>query len=178
VTERRTDKLLRDLFVLYSKYGRAEFEAAIKALESGSAIQMLLRVAASSAETFARIVPNEAERRSVTRKRATPKERLDQFIADLLARGDEDSVVVARFVADVAERKALRNAPILREYSRRLGIPLDGKMDRRVLAMKIGEVLLNEPRERRRVHMASGMQFGSEASSLEGWSKIIVKDQK
>jgi hypothetical protein len=164
--------------MLYSKYGRAEFEAAIEALESSDAIQMLLRVARRSADTFAKTIPNEAERKSVTRKRTTPKERLDQFVADLSGRGDEDSLVVARFVADVAERKALRNAPILREYSKRLGVPLDGKTDRRLLAVKIGEVLLNEPPDRRRAHMEAGMQFGSEASSLEGWSKIIVKGEK
>jgi hypothetical protein len=179
VTAKRSDRLVREMLNLYSKYGRSEFEKAIRMLESGESIGMLLRlmrtaeVTAASANSI-----SGTARRSVTKKKKSSREGLAEFLSDLSNRRTDDPDALAQFVSDIAERKLLPSAALLREYYRRLGFSTDSKMDRAVLAKKIGQMLLDQSPEVRRNHMEVAVKMGTEKSSLQAWSDVIVKQDR
>ena len=179
MSQSRADQLVREIFGLYSKYGYSEFERAIKMLESGASVEILLRimrVAKSAAGSLAH--GDNAARRSTKNRKKSPRERLAEFISDLPSRAGDQSDVVARFVSDIAERKLLQNAAMLREYSRRLGLPVDAKMDRAIVARKIGDALLIQSQTMRKDSIELAAKLGTEKSSLQEWSDVIVKGHR
>jgi hypothetical protein len=176
VKENNVDKLIRDLFALYSKYGRSAFENAINELQSGRTIERLLHATSATRDALARVSARPRNLHTSNKTRKTPKERLEEFLNNVSKAGTEDAVIIARFVSDIAERRALRTVPSLRQFSERIGITQNSNIDRRILAMKIGERLLEVPPEQRQAYLATGVQSGRESSSLRQWSKIIVKD--
>jgi len=110
MSKTRVDDLIQDLFGLYSRYGRVEFERAIKALESGKELRSLLSLTTAAQTSFMPKPTNMQKRVTAPRKAKSPRQRLDEFLADLGSRGGEESNLVARFVSDVAERRLLRSA--------------------------------------------------------------------
>jgi hypothetical protein len=177
MSQSRSDQLLRDLLSLYSKYGAASFEEAIRSLESGAYTNTLLRTL--RATRAARISRNKKPPVVVpiTRKKR-PKEYLSEFMSNLSKTETTDSVMVASLVTGIVERTILPNASILREYARRLGLPVDGKMDRPTVARKIGEVILSQSPNTRMANIGLASKMGSQGSSLQAWSDIIVNRGK
>ncbi len=170
---------MRELLGLYSKYGMSEFQRAIQVLESGEYRDIFLRAlrvtetAGASTNTSAR-----TESTIHSKRKKQPKEYLAEFISELSERGTDDSRRIASFVTEIAERRLLSNAAVLRDYSRRMGLSVDGKMDRATVARKIGETILSQSSEVRNNNIQLAARMGSQESTLQAWSDIIVKDNK
>jgi hypothetical protein len=168
---------MRELFNLYSRYGAAEFERAVEALESGSYTNVLLRTLRAT-EMAGASVNTRSAMGGPTKKKKQPKEYLAEFVSELSKSRTDESDRIADFVRGIAERRILQNAAVLREYARRLGLPVDGKMDRPTVARKIGEVILSQSSDARRNNVELASKMGAQGSSLQAWSDIIVKGSK
>jgi hypothetical protein len=173
MNKERRAAIIHDLLALYERYEVAEIKDAIAAIERGDLFRDVVSLV-KSAESIR--CETERQRVYTATRRRTPKERFSAFVQDL-ERDDSDSDrQVAQFVRGVGSRNILRNAGSLREFAGALGIGNTGaKLDRFVLARRIGEELLKRSHQKRGELIEMAGQLGGEESSLREWSRIIVK---
>ena len=175
-TQRRTS-IIRDLLALYRRYDEREIKDAIEAIERGEALQDTLRLAALGHRLHARPRVSIAARQEPRQSsRARSRDSFNELVSRLLATGDEDDRRVAHFLTAIEQHHVLPTGASLRDFSRALGITIsDSKLDRLVIAKRVGDELLRHSKQERSEFLEMARQIGGGTSSLQEWSNIIVK---
>jgi len=172
---RRSQQLVRELLNLCTKYSSADFQQAIRQIESGEATHLLVRLSRGMASASNRDATQRAKQASPSRKRS-PKEQLDAYTRDLREKGDETSLLLAEFLTAISERVVLKNAATLRHYAAHLGLSSGTKLDRSLIARQIGDKLRELPASIPK-EIALASELSGSTSSLQAWSDLIVKDR-
>lgn len=171
--KRRSDQLISELLSLCVKYSASDFQQAIGSIESGEATFLLLRLARSAAEATNN-VSTQRKKRGRPSAKLTPKEQLKAYIASLRVTPDDNDRLLADFLTAISERTLLKNAAILRNYAAHLGVAIGTKLDRSLIARRVGEKLLENPSSLKK-QIALASELGGASSSLQAWSDVIVK---
>ena len=176
--EKPADELVRELLALYARYGANAFEAAITALKDGQAIQRVID-AARGINDVKPAFPTKPTRTASKKKaalRTSPREALAKFVSNLRETGSRREINVADFVAQISTKGALSSPRALRDFIIMIRLPSPGeKLDRHILAKKIAKRLLELPDHELDEKIKIGHDMSPEASSLMGWSNIIVR---
>lgn len=173
------DALIRELLLLYAKYGAEIFDDATKSLKQGALSRILadstkeISQAARGAE--AKWKPDPKTGRSA-RKQST-KQATQQYIAGLLSSEQEAEVMVARFTQAIVQRAVLKTPSSLKEYAEALGLTSAVPAERNEIARRIGVHLLTLPWQDAEAIMDAARKSDEPESSLEAWTNIIVKQE-
>ena len=175
---RTVDNLVRDLLLLYIRYGADKFDAALSELRTG---HLANRISDLSSEIvtvggdLARRKSGLSEHKSASKKR-TPKESFREYVKELKDAGADKELAVANFIEDISVGTFLPTARSLKYYLSMLGLSVNNvKLDRLKAAREIAAHLLQIPLEEARQKIESGREISAERSTLQGWSNIIVK---
>jgi len=163
-------EILRDLFALYSKYGKAEIEKAINELESGDSGRILAKLSRRSLEAFS---TKNSDVLGRSRRRSS-RDRLEEFLSRLAA-DDDGKKQIRALVAEIAGGRSLAGPKALGSFATQLGISAGKKIDRLALAQRIGETLAQKSESEIEQYVKLAHQLERRKSSLDEWSKIIVK---
>lgn len=168
---KRQTSLIRDLLAIFQKYNEEEITEGIAALRNGDALDGLFRLIEAGTVAF----PNARPHRDLrSRQRTNPREQFQNYVEKIA--GEQDSADVVEFLEAIARRQALRNTAALREFARLLRMELSGgKLDRHLVAKKIGEALLQHSSVDRRNLIEIASHWDGQHSSLGEWSNLIVK---
>ena len=86
MTESRSDRLLRELLALYVRYGEADFQRAVEALESGRAFELVGKIARLRSATVKRI--KQPENRASAKELRSSRDRFEDYLSVLRSRSD------------------------------------------------------------------------------------------
>ena len=166
----RSEQLLRDLFVLLSKYGSEDFKRALEEIESGRITGILKR----TIELYDNLPKTNQPKKSGNAH--TSRDRFYNFHSRLSKGEDELIQKIAAFSREIAEKKRLSNARLLTALANQLEISTARKVERYSLAQRIAERLVELRPDEVEHLLTLASQLDSQKSSLEEWSKIIVKE--
>ena len=161
---RKIDNLIREILLLYVKYGSEAFEEAMETLRRGAVsdviangVRELSRVAQEPSQVA---IVTEADqtfrpKRDRGAKRPSSKETAQSYITKLLKSKKENAASVGSFIQEIAQRTVLSSPSLLRNYIEMIGIPpLNARADRYSIARRIGEYLLARIMQRRLADVA------------------------
>lgn len=169
MSEKRSDKLLRELMALYAKYGASEFQAALTSLESGAVTDVLRRAILSRKSVGAKGSLKKEAETGVSNK------RLQELVKNLREKGDEKSRNIEIFLDFLATKERFPTNASLRVAAEAIKLKLPIKIDRAGALLLIAEKLedLSATEVRKLIDYARS-DFRS-SSSLQAWSDVILK---
>ena len=161
---RKIDNLIREILLLYVKYGSEAFEEAMETLRRGAVSDVIangMRELSRVAQELSQVaIVTEADqtfrpKRDRGAKRPSSKETAQSYITKLLKSKKENAASVGSFIQEIAQRTVLSSPSLLRNYIEMIGIPpLNARADRYSIARRIGEYLLARIMQRRLADVA------------------------
>lgn len=172
----RRQEIIYDILALYQKYGEQEIKFAIEAIRNGEALDSLLTLATVSKDLAARVPETKTTPTKSKTKARSPKDRFYALIETLENSQGEHTEQIIMLIKAITTRQLLHSVASLREFSNLLDIIIpDTRVDRYVVAKKIGEALLSRSIADQEHFFKTATQLGGGTSSLDEWSSIIVK---
>ena len=175
MTDQKSFILLAEILSVVRKYDHSDVMETInflRSLQHGPDIATMLENISKAQNG------RSSSRGAVSNKSAkkTPSEYLHAFLASLESSHGEKNSRIASFVLAIASRECLPNSRQLLQFAESLGQSrLTGKIDRKIIAKRIGESLLRLSDADLDRYIDRARQTGASSSSLQDWSNLIVK---
>lgn len=176
---RTTNNLIREILLLYVKYGSDAFEEASETLRQGRVSEVIvsgMRELSHAMQEQNQLTAGLREDRIA--KRSSSKEVVHNYISTLLSLKEDNANSVGKFIQEIVQRTVLSSPSLLRNYIEINGIPsLNARADRYSIARRIGEYLMELPSEDVEKKITEGRGMTKSKSSLEAWTNVIVKTE-
>lgn len=174
MTKSRSIAILAELLAVVRKYERSEVVAAIQALENPEWRSEIIKTLSALSE-LQNATKNRNQPKQGKGSKRSSRDYFNDFVIHLRGKENLRREQIEKFIESIATRKLLQNAGALRDFAAFLNVKTDAKLDRWVVARRIGEVLADQSTEEVDRLLGSTEQFGGESSSLQAWSDVIVK---